>query len=137
MNDRKQIDAVKAWSLFGVLANMRIFAAAVSQTLTGRRPRKYSPAYYAVAPATRPGRVSIRHRQRSPEHVAAVAAMRAARRLKRIRRAERLIMEKRTRQRGQTARHYRRLFKRGHFVALDSYFGVSAPPHRYRLWTPA
>ena len=52
--DPKQVQAAKAWSFFSVLASMGQFAAFAARAVTTRKPRKYSAAYTAVAPARQP-----------------------------------------------------------------------------------
>ena len=132
MNDPKQAEQVqarKAWAFFSVLAGMGQFAAFAARAVTTGKPRKYSAAYTAVAPARKPRSASIRHRGPSPEHVAAVSLMREARRLKRMARAEDALSEKRRRQAGQLQRHARAIARRTKALPLCPPHAVVPAPH--------
>ena len=130
--DPKQVQAAKAWSFFSVLASMGQFAAFAARAVTTRKPRKYSAAYTAVAPARRPRPHTTHDRRPSPQHVAAVSLMREARRLKRMARAEDALSEKRRRQAAQLRRHARAIARRTKAPALCPPHAVVPAPHFLR-----
>jgi hypothetical protein len=126
VNDPKEAAARelrKAHTLFSVFAGM----GGLASFFTPWRPRKFVGAKTPKPPRTRP---ATSNRERSPEHVAAVATMRAARRAKRIAQAETLLEAKRRRQTTQIERHLRRVSKKSRKQRLaDGPHPIIPAPH--------